>query len=118
MPHAVIEYSGNLQQTVEEAGLSALVHRAMVECGLFNAANIKTRSYKADDFHVGLAGNEGSFVHITLSILTGRTAEQREMLSNLMMQAVRVPLKIADEVTIDVREMSRDSYKKSVQGMI
>ncbi len=118
MPHAVIEYSANIHDTIEAAQLSELVHRAMVESGLFNAPNIKTRSYKTDDFHVGLAGRSGSFVHITVSILRGRTQEQREILASTLMQAIRLPLQTVDEVTIDVHEMAKETYRKSVQGFI
>lgn len=117
MPHAVIECSRNCLETVRKAECVAAIHRVMVECGLFDAVNIKTRLYCTDDLQVGTKGSQGSFVHVTISILAGRSIEQRDALAKTLLETIRAPLANIDQVTIDIREMVRETYKKSAFGV-
>jgi 5-carboxymethyl-2-hydroxymuconate isomerase len=112
MPHAVIEYSENVAGEIIAGDILRLVHDTMQNCGLFEAENIKTRAYAASDFLVGIKGKQGSFVHITLSILNGRTTEQKQTLSTAMIDKLRGPLGNIDQVTVDIVEMDKNIYRK------
>ena len=114
MPHVVIEYSQPVTETGDIEAILHLVHHKMIESGLFNAPDIKTRAYAADKFMVGTKGKDGSFVHITVSILHGRTLEQRQTLADTLLDSVRKPLHFVDQVTVNIHEMARETYRKSI----
>jgi 5-carboxymethyl-2-hydroxymuconate isomerase len=116
MPHVVIEYSKPIAETVDIEAIIHLLHHRMIDSGLFNAPDIKTRAYAADYFSVGTMGQDGSFVHVNVSILHGRTLEQRETLVNALLDSIREPLHLVDQVTINIHEMARETYRKSIRN--
>ena len=112
MPHVVIEYSANVEQFAEAVPIA---HDVMIQSGLFTTEDIKTRSYAAENFLVGKKGNQGRFVHVTISILEGRTTKQKQALSEAMRDALCVPLKEVDQLSIDIHELIKDTYRKHVR---
>lgn len=113
MPHALLEYSSNLSDAIREKQLTKTVHNTMITSGLFEAKNIKTRSHMTDDFYVGTDMGNGSFLHIGISILEGRSTEQKQQLSESLMNAVQPLLPQANSITIEIRDMDKISYRKS-----
>lgn len=115
MPHAVIEYPSSLRPRAEAAGLLQAVHGVMLQSGLFTAGDIKTRVYETAQWVVGeAAAGEGEFVHLTVSLLAGRTVEQRQALSNAMHAVLLEKLPATMQLTVNIHEMDRDTYKKRV----
>jgi 5-carboxymethyl-2-hydroxymuconate isomerase len=112
MPHAIIEYSANIADTVETLDITALVHKTMIGSGLFTPSAIKTRSHMSSDFLVGEKLRIGSFLHLSVYFLEGRSAEQKAALSDALIAALQTPLHIVDEVTVDLREMNKETYRK------
>ncbi|MDB5477686.1 MAG: 5-carboxymethyl-2-hydroxymuconate isomerase [Alphaproteobacteria bacterium] len=112
MPHAIIEYSANLASEMQAQDISALVHRTSIESGLFGPENLKTRSYKAEDFHVGTKGSEGSFMHIRIYMLEGRSNEQKKELSEKLVSAVANAIPAIGQLSVDIRDMNRTTYAK------
>jgi 5-carboxymethyl-2-hydroxymuconate isomerase len=113
MPHAIIEYSGNIEEDVLSVDLCDLVHGLLIECGLFNVDDIKTRSYVADDFMVGEKGQDGSFIHVTISLLEGRTSQQKKTLAQTILDSIAEAVEEADSISVDVREMAKEIYVKT-----
>lgn len=118
MPHVIIEYSANVRHMAEFAEITQIAHKIMIQSGLFSAADIKTRSYVTENFLVGEKGNEGSFVHVTVYLLEGRTTLQKQNLSEALRDAVQLPLKNVDQLSIDIRELAKDTYRKYVSTSI
>ena len=116
MPHAVIEYSGNLTYDFIEHDIDLvdIVHGLMMNSELFDLNAIKTRSICMDNWMVGEKGQDGTFVHVTVSLLTGRTVEQRQKLSDDMIAALGeyLPKDIIDQITVEIREMDKETYRK------
>jgi len=112
MPHAVIDYSANIEEEVIDADVVNLVHSALSDSGLFQAKDIKTRAYIAGDYMVGEKGPDGNFVHVAVAILEGRSAEQKQKLSQSVFDAVRKELPAVDSLTVEIRELAKDSYRK------
>ena len=112
MPHLTLEYSQNLTAKVRAAQLTQVGHEIMIASGLFNAADIKTRSYEVTDYQVGQKGSEGSFIHATARLLAGRTVEQRKALSDALFDAIGKLFPEQTQVTVEIVEMDRDTYKK------
>jgi 5-carboxymethyl-2-hydroxymuconate isomerase len=113
MPHVIIEYSSNVCPSEQFSAITKSAHDVMVKSGLFSAADIKTRSYVTDDFLVGEKGQQGSFVHVTIYLLEGRTMLQKQTLSEALHNALRMRLLGVDQISVDIRELEKDTYRKS-----
>ncbi|MGB9153086.1 MAG: 5-carboxymethyl-2-hydroxymuconate Delta-isomerase [Alphaproteobacteria bacterium] len=111
MPHAVIEYSANIEEEFLDAGICDRVHGTLMDCGLFKPQDIITRSYPANDFMAGEKGQDGSFVHATVSLFEGRTVEQKKGLSQAVLESLAV-LNGVDSISVDIREIVKDIYRK------
>lgn len=118
MPHLIIEYSANVRSLVSPAELVKIGHKVMIESGLFSIPDIKSRAYAAEDYLVGEKGNDGSFVHVTVYQLEGRSTQQKQDLSEALRDALKVPLEKVDQLSIDIRELAKDTYRKYVGGVI
>ena len=113
MPHAIIEYSANIEDEVLAADLSDRIHGTLIECGLFSAKDIKTRSYCAEDFMVGEKGQDGSFVHVTVSLFDGRTLEQKQDLSQKVLDSLQeAEMEGVDSISVDIRDITKACYRK------
>ena len=114
MPHAIIEYSQNLHADIAAREITRVVHGVMGDSGLFHLADIKTRAYAAADFQVGEMGTDGSFVHITVALLEGRTVAQKQALSIALRDALAAAMDSVGQISIDIRDMMRETYNKHV----
>lgn len=112
MPHAVLEYSANLDASVRASHIVGAIHTLMLECGLFTPSAIKTRAHSTDQYRVGEDDDSGSFAHITVSLMVGRSIAQRKQLSDQMLALLKEALPDASSVTVEIREMDRDTYGK------
>ncbi|MCE3231927.1 MAG: 5-carboxymethyl-2-hydroxymuconate isomerase [Rickettsiaceae bacterium] len=110
MPHIVIEYSDNLANEVKSTGLTKLLHQTVVDSGLFSPDAVKARSVAFSDY-VLIEGAK-DFIHVTVSILSGRTQQQRKDLNESVFQTVKKAIPTADKVSSDIREMDGAVYKK------
>lgn len=113
MPHAVIDYSASLTATTDIAAVVTAVHGVMAASGLFGVNDIKTRATPAPYFCVGGLGSEGSFVHTTIYLLEGRTAEQKSTLTTAIHQCLTGMLGHVTSVSVDIRDMVKETYRKN-----
>lgn len=110
MPHIVIEYSDNLSKQIKSSKATALAHKAVVDSGLFSPEAVKARSLAYDDY---VLHNEAkSFLHVTISILTGRNEEERKALSGVVFKTISNAIPDADKVSVNIHEMDKASYTK------
>ena len=116
MPHAIIERSGNLVYDFIEHDIDLVnvVHGTLINAGLFELSAIKTREMTHDNWMVGEKGEDGTFVHLCLSIKAGRTVEQRQALSDTLIASLGEALQdiVVDQITVEIREMDTDTYRK------
>jgi 5-carboxymethyl-2-hydroxymuconate isomerase len=112
MPHAVLEYSVNADNAIRASQVVDQLHKIMLDCGLFTPAAIKTRAHSTNQYQVGERGDAGSFAHVTVSLLAGRSIEQRKKLSDAILNLLKTSLPDLDSVTVEIREMDSDTYGK------
>ena len=86
MPHCVIEIANQLSSSVTPDQLLRCVFDAHVKSGLFDTDHIKVRC-TGYDHHISGTGSD-RFIHATSHIKVGRTAEQKQQLSNLIVQGL------------------------------
>ena len=110
MPHCIVEHSASLDSEI----ILPLVFSGALKSELFEAdgSDIKVRAIA---YHSYLTGPKKSdFVHITLKMLSGRTPEQKQMLSkSVLAQLQKLELQNCS-LTIEVMDIDRASYSKHV----
>lgn len=118
MPHMTIEFSDNLG-CADPATLLAAVNNAALKSGLFEEADIKSRAYAASHFLIGVEDSLRAFIHVRISLLSGRLAAERRILSELVLSALddAVGTQSGTELQLSVEtlEIDRQSYTKVVR---
>lgn len=110
MPHCIIEHSASLDAKF----LLPLVFSSVKNSQLFapDGADIKVRALAYQHYLVG--HSKSDFIHVVLRILSGRTTEQKQQLSALVLETL-CELKLAPcSITVEVVDIDRSSYAKVV----
>ncbi|MGB7481598.1 MAG: 5-carboxymethyl-2-hydroxymuconate Delta-isomerase [Burkholderiaceae bacterium] len=119
MPHLVVEYSQNLASFDAPACL-ATANAALAASGHFEEADIKSRAYRVATFRVGSEPVERAFVAARLSILSGRSLEAKQDLSQRVLRALQqhIPAGTSPDtqVSVEITDIDRASYAKAVVG--
>ncbi|MGE8314560.1 MAG: 5-carboxymethyl-2-hydroxymuconate Delta-isomerase [Pseudomonas putida] len=108
MPHCIIDCPASLAERVGEKTLLAAVHDAIDASGLFKPGDIKARLNTFSHYRCG-AGQD-DFVHVALYLFAGRSAEQRRSLASAGVAALVGLLPEVEALSMDVREMARESF--------
>jgi len=111
MPHLVIEYTQGLEKRYSIDDIMTKSYQAAIKAELFEPQRIKVRAIPYQ--HSRIALEKKDFIHTTVSILSGRTAEQKQKLSNLIGVAQRRCVGEINSLTVEVRDMEKASYYKS-----
>lgn len=80
MPHIWIEYSANLQERVEQAGLLEAIHRAAIATNVFPVGGIRTRAHAVDNYRIADGHVDNGFVHIVARIAAGRDLQTKKII--------------------------------------
>jgi 5-carboxymethyl-2-hydroxymuconate isomerase len=118
VPHCIIEYSQELTQDIEVKLIMKAVFTGSVQSSLFSPADIKVRAMAHHDFYTENinAANKSQqrFIHVCCKILSGRTLEQRQNLSqNILSQLAQLGLKWVS-ISVEIVDMEKESYNKQV----
>ena len=116
MPHFVIEYSSGLPDTIDPELVMKAAHEAGSASGIMNPDDNKVRALPYETFR--FAGGIESFVHVTVSLLEGRSDSQKEHLSVLLRENLIRCCPTVDSISIDVRDMNATAYKKRVLSKV
>ena len=110
MPHCIVEHSHDLSAN----SLVDKVYQGAVASELFSieGSDIKVRSIPYSHYKTGSV--DISFVHVTVRILPGRTAEQKSKLSSLVLEHVKQTVSARCSLSVEVVDIDGDSYAKIV----
>ncbi|WP_221795189.1 5-carboxymethyl-2-hydroxymuconate Delta-isomerase [Oceanobacter mangrovi] len=110
MPHCVIEHSDNL----DADSLVEQVFKAALASALFepDGSDIKVRAQGFKSYLTGPA--KADFIHVTVKILSGRTAEQKSTLADVIIAGLAKSGYAGVSMTVDVVDMDRASYRKVI----
>lgn len=78
MPHLIIEYSANLQETMDLTGLIDRLHETTAASGITKLKGIRTRAARRDHYHIADGHPDNGFVHIVVRMRHGRPLEVRK----------------------------------------
>lgn len=112
MPHCIIEYSKDLEQTLSSKQLLNATFQGALASELFSEGDIKTRTVVFDHYQSGTI--KSSFIHVTARILSGRNLAQRTLLSTkILAELTKLSCK-STSLTVEVVEIEKSSYAKIV----
>ena len=117
MPHLTAEFTNNLAG-VDRTSLLARLNHVLIASGQFEGPDIKSRAVSLDAFRVGDEDGSHGFVHVTLSLLSGRPSEVKKKLADQLLaelKDIRTGLGwSADrtQLTVDIRDLERTFYAK------
>jgi 5-carboxymethyl-2-hydroxymuconate isomerase len=112
MPHCIIDYSEDVAAGVDIDKLIEAVHLGAMDSGLFPEYDIKTRALAFDRHRTGQTRD--SFVHVAVHLLSGRSDEQKAMLSESVLARIEPMLPLVVSVGVEIIDIHRESYRKRV----
>lgn len=112
MPHFVLEHSSPLPKTVDLGTVFGQLSQAAAATGTMALADIKLRAIAYESFQLNVGSR--TFVHLTISLLEGRTPAQKEHLTTTCRQVLVDLCPQIDAISIDIRDMDAAAYKKHV----
>ena len=112
MPHCIIEYSKDLENLVKPLTLINAVHQGAVASKLFDESHIKSRTHPYEYYKTGVSDN--AFIHVTASILSGRTIEQKVELSGKILAQLKMLQLPSVVMTVEICDIETESYAKAV----
>lgn len=118
MPHLTLEYSGNVPSFDAQTVLLEL-NKALVASGQFEEIDIKSRAVRHETFIVGTSAEPRGFAHVTLAILSGRSAQTKRALSEGLLHTLKQvwpPSPVHIQLCVEVRDIEREPYAKASVG--
>ncbi|MBV6822680.1 5-carboxymethyl-2-hydroxymuconate Delta-isomerase [Pseudomonas sp. PD9R] len=121
MPHLHLEYTANLPELNADVALIRL-NNTLVGSGQFGAEfDIKSRAVKVETFKVGTVLAERAFVHVKLALLSGRSSQIKQQLSESLLAVVKDlcewPVGIEVQLCVEILDIDRESYSKTAIGV-
>ncbi|MCP4299040.1 MAG: 5-carboxymethyl-2-hydroxymuconate isomerase, partial [Gammaproteobacteria bacterium] len=92
--------------------LLAAVHDGAMDSALFPEYDIKVRALPFRKHRTGQTRD--SFVHVALHLLDGRSDEQKTMLSECVLGRIEALLPEVVNVSVEILDIHRESYRKRV----
>lgn len=83
MPHCTVEYTANIENRINiKEILQAINNSLLSHNGEFSASGIRSRAYMVADYIIGDGITTDAFIHVSLSIATGRTTEVKQAIQD------------------------------------
>lgn len=115
MPHIHVEYSDNIENFETKPLLLAL-NQCLINGQYANAIDIKSRAICQKNYMIGMGEKNQAYVHVKISLLTGRTLETRQEISKKALEILLTHLPKQTEVDIqacvEIIEMLKETYSK------
>jgi len=118
MPHVIAEYSANLEDRLDVAGLVADLHQAAIDSAVAELPGIRTRAVRREHFRVADGNPANGFVHIVARLRVGRSEEQRKKLGQLLFDAADrrlAPVYPAHPIglTVEIHEIDHLTFRRN-----
>jgi 5-carboxymethyl-2-hydroxymuconate isomerase len=117
MPHIHVEYSANVENLAVRPLLVALNQAMLDGAYVGSALDVKSRAICQDDFVIGIDAQDQAYIHVKVSLLTGRSLELQTEISAKLLQVLKEHLpaqKVCMQLCVEILEMNRATYSKNV----
>lgn len=92
MPHLIIEGSANLKPRIDFRSLVKVVHRTMLDSGLFEIGAVRVRVLLSDEYAIADLDERNAFVDMSLRIGVGRSTAEKKRVGEAIIAAVKSEL--------------------------
>lgn len=119
MPHMAIEYSANLDASIDMNELCTLALRAILDSGLFEPGAVRVRAFRAESYAVADRLPQNGFLDMNFRIGKGRSTEEKTRAGEMIFDAVSSYLADLFEtphfaLSLEIREIDAElSWKKN-----
>ncbi len=119
MPHLVLECTANVPDMLEPAELLGRLHEALLSCGPFEPASIKSRVVPREIYRVADGAPDRAFVHLQVGLLEGRDTETLRRVGAALLAVLceafpRARAERRCDITVEIRELKPALYFKAV----
>lgn len=120
MPHLVLEFSDNIIPHVPMDTVLAQLHKNFTGFETIPLEDTKTRAKSYTHYAVGSHGRQTAFMHLNILMMKGRPQELRSKIGEAMVNFLKsqlahyLPSQLSSVVTVEIREMEKSDYYKSV----
>ena len=123
MPQISLEYTGNIEQTIEFDPIFSKVHEILAQVADIRVDNCKSRARRLDHYYVGAGKPNQAFVHLEAAILEGRTPELKKELGSRILEHLQKHFSpsfaaLDLQITVEIRDIARAVYFKVPSGTI
>lgn len=113
MPHAILQYSADLEKSEDIVALCRSLPEIMLETGLFpNPKGIKVRAFKAD--HGFMVVENQSFAHVTIRMMPGRTGDEKHAVASHVLDWLTAQMPQVGTITVEADDLDAASYVKRI----
>jgi 5-carboxymethyl-2-hydroxymuconate isomerase len=115
MAHATIEWTANLEGSLDVRGLLSLIAEDMRlrADGVFPVGGIRVRAYRVDDYVIAdNSSSDDCFVNIDIKMGAGRSAEFRKSYFDALFERVKTFL----EPLFELRPLALTLYVEEAEG--
>ena len=88
MPHIMVEYSANLDDRLDMAGVVEIVRKAAVETGIFPLGGIRVRAVRCEHYTIADGRSEFGFLDMVLRLGEGRDLAARKKAGDHIFKAL------------------------------
>jgi 5-carboxymethyl-2-hydroxymuconate isomerase len=118
MPHVIVEYSANVEDSVEIGALLSDLHQTMIESGLAEVAALRTRAERRDQYQVADGNPKNAFVHIVVRMREGRAQDALQKLGEQLLAVANNRLDRAYAahplaLTIEIHEITQLTFRRN-----
>lgn len=118
MPHIIVEYSGNLDNSVDVPGLLNALHQAMIDTGVADTAAIRTRAVRLEHFCIADRDPKNGFIQITVRMREDRPKEAYQKVAENLMAAAEKSLERAFashplQLALEIHEITQLTLRKN-----
>lgn len=118
MPHVIVEYSANIEGSVEIGALLGDLHQAMLDSGLAEIAALRTRAERRDQYRIADGNSKNAFVHIVVRMREGRAKEALQRLGESLLAAANKRLDHTYAahplaLTIEIHEIAHLTFRRN-----
>lgn len=89
MPHLIVQYSANLESSLDLEDFGRKMHEAMLVSGTFPLAGIRVRAFAADHAIIADQHEKNAFIAMVLRMGAGRSLEEKRKAGDLVMEAAK-----------------------------
>ena len=112
MPHVKLEYTENVQWKNPIQDIFSKLQTVLIQHARVKPKNCKSRAMELKDFYCAGKSHSGGFIHLEISLLSGRTEEVKTNIGKECSRIIQSLIEnIADiQVSVELRDMDRNGY--------